>query len=71
MHRARHQRALLRALIAASVVFAAPVSAQKRNPERDAFFGETHIHTSRWCRPTCPPSRTSLRSVGLVSPITG
>ncbi|HEY6386277.1 MAG TPA: DUF3604 domain-containing protein [Candidatus Acidoferrum sp.] len=36
--------ALLLALAATLAV--APVSAQEKNPERNAYFGETHVHTS-------------------------
>ena len=39
---------LVKAILAAGVLgFAgAAALAQQRNPERDAYFGETHIHTS-------------------------
>ena len=33
-------------LILAATLAAVPVLAQEKNPERNAYFGETHIHTS-------------------------
>jgi hypothetical protein len=33
-------------LTGASLLATAPASAQQKNPERNAYFGETHIHTS-------------------------
>src|SRR5690348_14454103 len=32
--------------VASAVLAPVPVFGQQRNPERDAYFGETHIHTS-------------------------
>ena len=42
--RSRWTASLFFALAAALAV--APASAQQANPERNAYFGETHIHTS-------------------------
>lgn len=33
-------------LLALRATFAIPVWAQEKNPERNAYFGETHVHTS-------------------------
>jgi hypothetical protein len=47
MNRSRNLYFLATTLLGAGLVglIASPASAQ-RNPERDAFFGETHVHTS-------------------------
>ena len=34
------------AALGSAALAPAPVSAQQRNPKRDAYFGETHVHTS-------------------------
>jgi hypothetical protein len=47
MNPVRNRRFLTTTILSAGLVglIAAPAFAQ-RNPERDAFFGETHLHTS-------------------------
>ena len=48
MKRVSRRTHLAKAVLAAGIlgVAASPGFAQERNPERNAYFGETHLHTS-------------------------
>ena len=43
---------------------AAPGLAQTRNPDREAYFGETHVHTS-WSLDAVPTAPTGLQRAEL------
>src|SRR5262245_55965486 len=43
---ARHAGVASLMVLLAATLAGAPALAQQRNPERNAYFGETHVHTS-------------------------